>query len=132
MDLRYKYSDILGASASALCLLHCLATPLLFVAYSASYQNYNNIPIWWKSIDYVFIIVSLFAVFWTVKTTSKAWLKYGLWLSWGLLSFVICNEKLEIVYIPEYFIYIPTIALVLLHLYNRAYCKCDNEACCIN
>jgi len=30
----------------------------------------------------------------------------------------------------ELVVYIPAIALVGLHLYNRKYCKCEDDTCC--
>jgi len=42
------------------------------------------------------------------------------------------NEKLQVVEIAEAFIYVPSIALVILHVYNRKYCQCIDEDCCLN
>ena len=114
-------SDILGALASALCLIHCIATPFLFFVYAGS-QVVKDVPKWWGAVDIVFIIVSLIAVYQSTKNSSKQWVKMGLWLSWIALAFVILNEKLTLIVIPEYSIYIPAIALVILHLYNKKYC----------
>ena len=126
-------SDILGASASTLCLIHCLATPFLFFAYTnTNTQAHHEVPFWWGTIDIIFMLISLFAVYWSVKKCSKQWVKNTLWLSWFGLAFVILNEKLAFIQIPEFSIYIPAISLVALHFYNKKYCTCKDNNCSID
>ena len=132
MLLLKQKPDILGAFASSLCLVHCIATPFLFIVQTGAATFHNATPIWWKSIDYLFLIISFIAIYWSTKTTSNPWIKRMLRLSWLALSIVIFNEKLELFPLAETVIYIPTIALVILHLYNRKHCKCNTEKCCIN
>jgi hypothetical protein len=127
-----KKPDILGTFASSLCLIHCVATPFIFIAQSCTVTCCEATPIWWKSIDYIFLVVSFFAIYWSTKTTTINWMKPMLWLSWLGLVFIILNEKLELISLVESAIYIPAIALVILHLYNRKYCKCETEKCCVN
>ncbi len=122
-------SDIFGALASGLCLLHCMATPFIFIA-QTEVSHHHNAPIWWQSIDLIFIGISFLAVLWSSKNTSKTWVKYSFWVSWILLSIIILNEKLAIFYIPGALIYIPALALVALHIYNKKYCQCNDESCC--
>lgn len=125
-------SNIIGASASTLCLIHCLATPFLFAAHAGHVHGHHEHPFWWGTLDIIFIIISFFAVYWSAKHSSKKWMQYALWISWVLLCFVIVNEKLGLVHLIEEIIYIPSLALVGLHLYNRKYCQCGDEACCAN
>ncbi|WP_298879828.1 MerC domain-containing protein [uncultured Polaribacter sp.] len=125
--------DILGALASSLCLIHCIATPFIFIAQSsAPLCCPAETPTWWKSIDYIFLAISFFAIFWSVKTTSNKWIKPSLCISWIGLAIVILNEKLMLFPLVEFAIYIPAFALVMLHLYNRKYCKCNTNKCCLN
>jgi len=129
--INYKFkSDILGSAASSLCLIHCLVTPFLFMAHTSHVQGHHTYPLWWGVLDIFFIGVSFIAVCWSAKNTSKKWMRYALWFSWGFLAFVIINEKISIVHLAETMIYIPSIALVVLHLYNRKYCQCRDETCC--
>jgi len=132
MILLKQKSDILGTLASSLCLIHCAATPLLFIAQASSATFSSGPPAWWKFIDYFFLAISFFAIYWSTKTTSIKWIKPILWLSWGVLSAIILNEKLELFSLPEAIIYVPAITLVILHLYNRKYCKCNTSKCCVN
>ncbi len=128
-----KYnSDSIGALASGLCLVHCIATPFIFIAHTCSIACNGSAPIWWTSIDFIFIGISFFAVYWSAKNSSKKWVTYALWISWFLLSFVLINEKVQLVSLPEVSIYFPAISLVALHFYNRKFCKCSDEKCCSN
>lgn len=132
MILIKQRSDILGTFASSLCLMHCVATPFLFMAQASSVTFSSGPPTWWKFMDYIFLAISFFAIYWTTKTTTIKWIKPMLWLSWGVLLAIILNEKLELFFLPEAIIYIPSIALVILHLYNRKHCKCSTDKCCAN
>lgn len=124
--------DILGTFSSTLCLIHCVATPFLFLAQTCTPSCSNETPGWWGKIDYFFLIISFFAIYWTVKSTTINWIKPLLWLSWMLLFIIIINEKVALLPIPETLIYIPSISLITLHLYNKKYCNCNNDKCCID
>jgi len=125
-------SDILGVIASTLCLIHCIATPFIFIVQASSVTYHNVTPIWWKSLDYFFLVISFFAVYRSTQTTSNNWIKPSLWLSWAVLFIIIINEKLEWLPLGETVIYIPTFALILLHFYNKKYCQCNEGNCCVN
>lgn len=124
-------SDLYGSLASGLCLVHCLATPVLFAAHTGHVHGHHNSPVWWGAIDILFIIISLAAVYWSARNTSKKWMEVALWICWALLAFVILNEKFEWIHLSEAAIYFPSLLLVGLHLYNRKYCQCKDETCCL-
>lgn len=127
-------SDYLGAFSSGLCLIHCLATPFLFAAQSCSTKASccSSAPLSWSMIDFIFIGISFLAIFWTVKTTSKNWMKYALWMTWVISFIVIVNEKLVLFTMPTHSIYYSGLALIGLHLYNRRYCQCSDDSCCVH
>lgn len=130
MILYKSKSDIIGMFASSLCLLHCTFTPFLFIAHAQLASHDIAIPFWWKVLDYVFLAISFMAVYWSVKTTSKAWMKPAFWGTWAVLFFILMNEKVHLFHIPEFTIYLPSLGLVFLHIYNKKYCKCKEEECC--
>jgi len=113
-------------------LLHCIATPFLFIVQAGSASCCDGPPEWWKFMDYVFLGISFLAIYWSAKTTTIHWMAPMLWSSWALLLVIILNEKLEVLPLPEAAIYLPAIALSTLHLYNRKYCKCKTDKCCVN
>ena len=129
-------SDIIGAIASVLCLIHCLATPLLFVVQSGMEHHddhghhHGHGADWWAFLDVALIAIGLLAIYRTSKTTSLKWLRAALYTFWSILVLIILNEKLHVVHVPHEVIYIPTLALAGLHIYNYRYCECEEEACC--
>lgn len=124
--------DRLGIISSSLCLIHCIFTPLLFVVQSHAACCEASTPMWWKSIDYLFLIISFTAIYKSANQTSKKWMKYALYASWLVLSFIILNEKFVLILVPEVSIYFASLSLVFLHIYNSKYCQCSNEKCCVN
>ncbi|WP_062058921.1 MerC domain-containing protein [Aquimarina longa] len=132
MILIKQKSDIIGTLSSSLCLIHCIATPFLFIAQTGSATCCDAPPTWWKFMDYFFLTISYFAIYWSTKTTTLNWVKPLLWLSWFALLLVIMNEKLELLPLSEAIIYVPAFALMILHLYNKKHCNCSTDKCCTN
>lgn len=125
----YNKSDFLGMLASGLCLLHCLVTPFLFIAKTCSSTCCAETPIWWKTIDVLFLGISFFAVLSSTNKSNKTSIKVAMWVMWSLLCFIILNEYLEFVQLFEQAIYIPTALLIALHLYSLKFCQCKKQGC---
>ena len=125
-------SDTFGAFASILCLIHCVTTPFIFVAKSCSAVCCSSAPGWWGILDYFFLAISFFAVYHSSKTTSKKIMKPALWFSWYALLIVILNDKVKLIEAPIYLLYITSLLMALLHLYNLKYCQCKTNQCCIH
>jgi hypothetical protein len=123
-------SDIVGMLASGLCMIHCLATPLIFVV-QVSATCYEKGPWWWKMIDYAFLVISIIAIYYSAKKTSLQWMPTALYACWGCLAILIINEGLHLVALPHMLIYLPAFSLIFLHLYNRRYCGCTTDECAI-
>ncbi len=122
-------SDTVGALASGLCMLHCLATPFFFIASACSSSCCNNAPLWWQWMDYVFLGIAFFAIQQTSKSSKREWVVQGLWVSWTVLFLFMLNIKLEWIQISENLKFIPAFALVFLHVYNMRFCQCEKECC---
>lgn len=122
-------SNLFGALASGLCLVHCLATPLLFIAQaSTAHHDHHHHEIgWWSSLDYIFLVISAVAVYYAAQNSSLKWMPLALYSSWAILAFLILNEKFHLLHLPHEAIYFPTLSLIGLHLYNRNYCNCEDE-----
>lgn len=130
MKLTLNKSDKVGALASSLCMIHCVATPFVFIAQTCSSACCSSAPDWWIWIDYFFLAISFFAVYRSTQTTSKKYIKIALWISWIALFIAIVNERFLFVHLPHTFKYIAGISLVVIHLYNLKYCQCENDTCC--
>lgn len=127
MNLAINKPDTVGITASTLCLVHCLATPFLF----AMNTQTASLGSWWSSIDLVFLLIAALAIYKSSITITKKWISNLLWVSWAILLFIIVNEKIELLPIPEAVIYVPSVSLILLHFYSRKYCQCATAKCCI-
>jgi multidrug transporter EmrE-like cation transporter len=125
-------TDKVGIIASTLCMIHCIATPFLFLAKSCSASCCEASPSWWSSLDFLFLTVSFFAIYQSNKNSSKTYIKYALWTSWGVLLAVLLNEKFQLLALAESAIYFPAMMLVILHVYNSRYCQCKAETCYTN
>ena len=131
MKYTLKHADTIGAINSSLCVAHCFATPFLFLTQAqTSLVELSSVPLWWQLLNYVFIIVSFFAIKRTVKNSSNELVKSLLWASWVFLSALILNEEFEIMHMPELLTYFAGITLASLHIYNLKYCQCEDENCC--
>ena len=117
-------NDIYGIIVCTLCVLHCFATPIIFLSVAASNDNNISPPLLWKNLDYLFLLISLFIVYNSAKNTTKPIMKYVLRISWLVLFLVISNEKIDVFHIPELVTYITSINLAVVHLYNYRYCRC--------
>lgn len=127
MNSKTLKSDKLGIIASFICLVHCIATPFLFMAKVYSNKLVETTSLLWSSLDYVFLIIALYAVVQSVRLSGNKIISYGLSISWLLLLLVILNEKFGWFLLAEEMIYLPTIGLIAFHIYNRRYCACETD-----
>jgi len=130
MSIHTLKTDKIGIIASTLCMIHCIATPFLFLAQSYSTSCCGASPNWWSSLDFLFLLISFFAIYQSSKNSSKTWVKYAMWVSWALLLTGLLNKKFQLLSVVESAMYFPAVMLVLLHLYNLRYCQCKTETCC--
>jgi len=122
--------DSVGAFISGLCMVHCLSTPVFFIASACTSACCNLAPAWWQALDYFFLVISFFAVFQATKGSTNSWISSGLWISWLALSFFIINMKFVWIDVHANIKFIPAFFLIGLHLYNMKYCQCDTNECC--
>ena len=130
MKLIIRNSDRIGAISSGLCMLHCFATPFLFLSQSSLIFISVDFTLTWFILNYVFLFISFIAIYHSVKNSTNRFIRIFLYLFWVVLSGLIINESLEIFYIPEAATYFSASSLICLHIYNLRYCRCDDEDCC--
>ena len=130
MKLIIRNSDRIGVVSSGLCMLHCFATPLLFLSQSSLIFISVDFTLTWFILNYVFLFISFIAIYHSVKNSTNRFIRIFLYLFWVVLSGLIINESLEIFSIPEAATYFSASSLICLHIYNLRYCRCDDEDCC--
>lgn len=132
MNLSIKYSDKVGAASNILCMLHCFATPFIFLSQTQTAHIGHDVPFAWQIINYFFITISGIALYYSAKNSTSNIVKVFMVLFWLILSFLIITEGLELLHLPEILTYISASSLSLLHIYNLKYCTCSEEECCIH
>ena len=131
MRITLKNSDNLGVLSSTLCLIHCLITPFIYISFASLFSQNEFLSFPWKGINLVFIVVSLVAVNRSTKKTTSKIIKPIFWFSWCFLFFVLFNEEVKFIELPEALSYISAINLAGTHIYNLKFCGCKDENCCI-
>ena len=106
--------DKVGITSAVLCTIHCLAIPILFFIKSwyASSVTPLNLPYWWHSVDYAFLIVSFIAVYHSAGHSHFKEIKISLWVSWSILSVAILISDLH------WLAYFASAGLVVTHFIN--------------
>ena len=89
-------------------------------------------PGWWQSLNYLFLSLSFFAIYRSVQNSSNFFVKILFFIFWGLLAFLLITEEFEIFHLPEFLTYGAGITLAFLHIYNKKYCQCSDEGCCVD
>ena len=130
MRLTLKNSDNLGILSSILCLLHCFITPFIYISFAGLFTQNEFLSFSWKGINLIFIIFSLVAVNRSTKKTTSQIIKPIFWLSWVFLFFVLLNEEVKFIELPEFVSYISALSLAGVHTYNLNFCGCKDENCC--
>ena len=128
MKISSIHPDNLGATFSSLCVIHCFATPFLFIT-----QSYLLVvPGWWQALNYLFLSISFFAIYKTSKNSSSQMVKTLLYLFWIILAMLLISEEFELFHLPEFITYITGLSLAGLHIYNKRYCQCADDECCVD
>jgi hypothetical protein len=113
-----KNSDLLGAWASLICVVHCLALPAVI---AVSFLSVELSEEHWHSLDYIFIVISFVAVLYASRRSSILWIKVGLWLTFGIFTLGLLGHE---VYPWMLWISVSaSFALMILHLVNHKSCS---------
>ena len=131
MRLVFKNSDNLGILSSTLCFIHCFATPFVYVSFASLFNHNEFLSFSWKGINLIFIVFSLIAVNRSTKKTTSKIIKPIFWFSWCFLFFVLFNEEVKFIELPELVSYLCALNLAGIHVYNLNFCGCKDENCCI-
>lgn len=104
-------ADYVGIYGSALCLLHCLALPLLALLKSSAVHTEEN-HFW----DYFFAAVALYAVYHSLKHVARNYLK--IMLIGGWLTFM-----LSLLFDQHFVMQLGSLLLIVAHSLNLYYCR---------
>ena len=130
MKLIIRNSDRIGVISSTLCMIHCFATPFLFLSQTSLIFMTVDLTISWYIINFIFLIASFIAIYYSVKNSFNKFIKIFLYFFWTILTGLIINETMGFLSIPETATYLSAFSLICLHIYNLNFCRCDNDECC--
>ena len=121
-------SDLFGAVISSLCAVHCTITPLFFVVKpvleTSGARNIGSLE-FWKYLDFVFLVLSVLAVWYSSRHTNYQRIKWILWISWIFFATGLLLEQIDF-FLGLWLMYIGSIALIITHIRNYRYCqKCE-------
>ena len=128
MKISSIHPDNYGVTFSTLCVIHCFATPFLFITQA----HLIVVPGWWQALNYLFLSLSFIAVYKTTQHSSNLLIKVSLFISWSCLAFLLISEEFELFHLPEFITYLTGFTLAGLHIYNKKYCQCVDEECCVD
>ncbi|MCU0392616.1 MAG: MerC domain-containing protein [Thermoflexibacter sp.] len=115
-------ADYLGMLSAGLCLIHCVLLPIVFAWRAVNFEHDVEGIFKW---DYIFLVISFYAVYQAAKTTISPIIRWALWASFILLTTSIILESYAEVF--EYIIIFASVCLVIIHFFNLRYCQ--HEAC---
>lgn len=110
---KYNFADIIGILSSSICLIHCVATPLL-IAFGAGFITN-------PFFKYLFLIISFVSIFKATENITSKKISLLLWISfWGFLFSTLFQEEYEWLHYSGYFF---AILIIVGHILNIKHCK---------
>ena len=82
-----RRADLLGITNSTLCLVHCLAMPLLVVM-GAAFMHHPLVSM-------AFIVVAGWAVFTAMRRSQARWLVRSMWMAWAVFALSLLLEEMH-------------------------------------
>ena len=117
----FKQADYIGITGSTLCLIHCMAMPVLFAVLAAK-PTFDL----WIDLDYIFLLINFAAVYWVAQSSHFNNIRVALWSFWILLA--VTTLIAESIDWFEYITYLASFGLIFTHLFNiRHLRKCSHQ-----
>jgi hypothetical protein len=114
MATSFRKADYMGITGSVLCIIHCLITPLLLI--SSTLLTDRTLRIGFLSLDYVFIVINVIAVYFATRRGIQQFIKAGLWGFLGLFAGSLLLEEVHEVF--EYLAFAASAGLIWMHVLN--------------
>jgi hypothetical protein len=113
-------SDLVGIAGSALCLVHCILLPVVFI-YNGEHHHHHHEHWLGVNIDYFFLLIAVVAVYLTTKKPWPVFVKVALWVSLTACFVGIALHDYE----PslKYVLYLGSLGLITSHIFNIRHCS---------
>ncbi|MCH7403456.1 MerC domain-containing protein [Belliella kenyensis] len=129
--LSSKSADLMGISASLLCMIHCLAIPVMislgFIFGHDDHSHHDHdhhIHFHGHWMDFIFVALAIWAVLNASKTTHSKGIKIALYIAVTIFSVaVLLHESISwMIYVSL----IASLSLVIVHIINwKFHRKCN-------
>ena len=117
-SIKNNQSDFIGILSSSLCLVHCIATPLLITFGIGFITN----PFY----KYLFLFISFCSIFKATEKTAHSKFAVFLWASFG--GFFVSNLLEEEYHWLHYSGYTFAVLIIIGHILNIQHCnKCSKS-----
>jgi len=113
------YADWTGILAATICLLHCLAGPLILGVSAHAHDHVTEAGLPWylhENWDYLFLVIGFIAVRFSARHSHHRWMKVLLWGSYASLAGSILLEHVGPIF--QNLVYVSSIVLIGAHLYQ--------------
>ncbi|MFY0674449.1 MAG: MerC domain-containing protein [Bacteroidia bacterium] len=112
MNFTHSY-DKIGIWSSLLCIVHCLAVPVVMAYTNNSIDLHHNM--WWDLLQVFFVLIGFWAVRHAVGHVKITWIKIAFWVSFIVL---VASIFMHHSFIGEVLNYTAAGSLVGLHTLN--------------
>lgn len=115
---KYNIADFVGITSSIICLVHCIATPLL-IAFGVGFMTN-------PFFKYLFLVISFVSIFKSTEYTTNMKNALFFWISFfGFLFSTLFQENYHWLHYVGYFF---AILIITGHILNIKHCrKCLND-----
>ena len=114
LDIVDKKADYIGITGSVLCLIHCLAAPV--VVMTSNLLRDDTLRTGFLSLDYVFIAINIVAVYFAARQHTSSAIRTALWSFLFLFTLGLLLENVNPLF--EYIAYAASTGLAISHLIN--------------
>ena len=112
-NTKINKADLIGILSSSICLVHCVATPLL-IAFGAGFITN-------PFFKYLFLIISFVSIFKATENITSKKISLLLWISfWGFLFSTLFQEESEWLHYSGYLF---AILIIIGHILNIKHCR---------
>lgn len=119
----HNKADYIGILGSALCIVHCVAMPVLALGSSLGHEHHAHIG--FLSLDYFFILVNAVAVYFATRDHKSVFVKVLLWSALLIFAVSLVFEERHIIF--QWLGYFGSALLIIGHLINLYLCQIERQ-----
>lgn len=115
----HNKADYIGILGSLLCIVHCLAMPVL--ALGSAFGHDHHMHIGFLSLDYLFILINAAAVYFATREHRSVFVRILLWFALLLFAVSLIFEERNVVF--QWLGYLGSALLITGHVINLYICQ---------